>query len=113
MYCDERDMYIRLHKLGFKEGVLCTVKAWHQHIFKPGSTSRNTMASYLTARNRMYITIKHNNSFISFCEFCELSFRYVTKYLIAKIRKNPLADFHKASINGLINGYKNNMNNDL
>ena len=113
MYCDERDIYIRLDKLGFKEGVLCTAKAWHQHVFKPGSTARSTTASYLTARNRMYITIKHNNTFISLCEFFRLYFRYLSRFIISRIRRQPSADNYMASISGLINGYKNNMNNNF
>lgn len=113
MYCDERDMYIRLHKLGYKEGVLCTAKAWHQHIFKPGTTTRSTMASYLTARNRMYITVKHNNSIIAFCEFCRLYFRYTSMLIIAMIKRNSYTDYYRASIKGVINGYKKKMNNDF
>ncbi|MBQ2886607.1 MAG: glycosyltransferase family 2 protein [Alphaproteobacteria bacterium] len=111
MYCDERDMYIRFSKLGYKEGVLCTAKAWHQHVFKPGTATRSTLASYLSARNRIYVTKKHNSSIIAFCEFFRLFIRYVYAYLIAVIRRNSYADFYMASIKGLLNGYMNNMTN--
>ncbi len=111
MYCDERDMYIRFHKLGYKEGVLCTAKAWHQHIFKPGTATRSTIASYLTARNRIYVTKKHNTSIITFYEFFRLFIRYIYAYCIAVMRRNSNADFYLASIKGVVNGYMNNMTN--
>ena len=93
------------------EGVLCTAKAWHQHVFKPGTATRSTLASYLSARNRIYVTKKHNSSIIAFCEFFRLFIRYVYAYLIAVIRRNSYADFYMASIKGLLNGYMNNMTN--
>ena len=111
MYCDERDMYIRFHKLGYKEGVLCTTKAWHQHVFKPGTSTRSTIASYLTTRNRIYITKKHNNSLISFYEFSRLLLRYVLMYIISIIKRSSSTNFYQASIKGLLDGYMNKMTN--
>lgn len=111
MYCDERDMYIRFRKLGYKEGVLCTAKAWHQHVFRPGTVARSTAASYLTSRNRIYVTKKHNTSIITIYEFLRLLIRYIYAYLIALIRRNSYADYYLASIKGLVNGYLNNMTN--
>ena len=40
MYCDERDMYYRGRKLGYKEGVTSSAVAWHQHISTPPSYIR-------------------------------------------------------------------------
>ena len=111
MYCDERDMYIRFHKLGYKEGVLCTPKPWPQHVFKPGTSTRNTIASYLTTRNRIYITKKHNNSLISFYEFSRLLLRYVLMYIISIIKRSSSTNFYQASIKGLLDGYMNKMTN--
>lgn len=109
MYCDERDMYIRFDKLGYKEGVLCSAKAWHQHIFKPGSVKRGNTATYYTLRNRMYITSKHNNKIISISEFIYLYTRYVTLLIINAIKNGEFSDLFLSAIKGLKDGFKGDM----
>ncbi len=104
MYCDERDMFIRFKGLGYREGVLCTALATHEHIFKPGTTRRSTMASYLTARNRIYIAVKYSNFATVFLLFCKLKIRnfYSTiKNLL--FNRNELVD-NIAVMRGLIHG---------
>lgn len=70
MYCDEWDMFIRFDKLGYKEGVLASAKAWHQHIARPGASApRPCGAYYKTARNHIYITRKHCGKAMSIVDF--------------------------------------------
>ena len=111
MYCDERDMYIRFDKLGYKEGILCTAKAWHQHIYKPGTISRSISASYLTARNRIYITSKHNNRIITILVYLRLLFK--TLLIIPKnsIKNRDLLNHDLAVLKGLTKGLLGRMDN--
>ena len=78
MYADERDMFIRYENLGYREGVLCTAKAWHQHVFPKGKGRRSTTAFFLTARNRIYIAAKHNPFYIALGEF---AIRFIVAFM--------------------------------
>ena len=63
MYCDERDMAIRLYKLGYYEAVTKKAVAWHQHINRPGCISRSLYAPFFSSRNCIYLIRKHSNLF--------------------------------------------------
>ena len=104
MYCDERDMYIRFDKLGYKEGVLCTAKAWHQHEYKPGKSVRTPIATYLTVRNRVYITSKYHSSiitlFVGLKFFCLAVLRTVFHTFI----RRELLEYDIATLKGVLQG---------
>lgn len=104
MYSDERDMFIRFDILGYKEGVLCTAKAWHQHEYRPGNSNRTPVATYLTVRNRVYITSKYFNLFVTFFVglrfFCKALLRMA--YHIFKRRE--LWKYDIATIKGVFHG---------
>lgn len=61
MYCDERDVAIRLKKLGYYEVVTKNAVAWHQHIDKEGKTGRSLFAPFYSSRNSIYLIHKHSN----------------------------------------------------
>lgn len=61
MYCDERDVAIRLRKLGYYEVVTKSAVAWHQHINKEGKTGRSLFAPFYSSRNSIYLIYKHSN----------------------------------------------------
>lgn len=81
MYCDEWDMFIRFDKMGYKEGVLSSAKAWHQHVARPGSSVQRSFGTYyLAARNHIYITRKHTNSIVAIIDYL-----FCTSYIIVLI----------------------------
>ncbi|WP_321317215.1 glycosyltransferase [Labilibaculum sp.] len=59
MYNDEIDMYFRMKKCGFIEGVTKESIAWHQHINYPSSQDMSADMAYLNGRNRVYIIKQH------------------------------------------------------
>lgn len=61
MYCDERDVAIRLNKLGFYEVVIKDAVAWHQHINYSGKVERSLFAPFYSSRNTIYLIHKHSN----------------------------------------------------
>lgn len=110
MYCDERDMFIRFEKLGYREGVLCTALASHEHIFKPGMNRRSTMATYLTARNRVYITAKYSNIFMTVFLFFKLLVRSMINMAKSLLRHREQAT-NIAQIKGAFHGLIGKMSN--
>ena len=105
MYNDERDMFIRFDKLGYKEGVLCTAKAWHQHEFRPGSSMRTPIATYLTTRNRVYITSKYYNSFVTFFVGLRLFVLAFLRLLMHTFVRRDIREYDVANIKGVFHGY--------
>lgn len=105
MYSDERDMFIRFDKLGYKEGVLCTAKAWHQHEYRPGASSRTPIATYLTTRNRVYITSKYFNCVVTFFVglrfFCLAFLRMIMHLFI----RQELREYDYATMKGVVHGF--------
>lgn len=70
MYCDEWDMFIRFDKIGYKEGVLASAKAWHQHIARPGAkVPRSYGTLIMAARNHIYVTRKHCGLIIVYIDY--------------------------------------------
>lgn len=69
MYQDERDFAIRLSKEGYIEVASGQARAWHQHQYKPGCSSRALSATYYSNRNKIYVTRKHYGKFLAFGEF--------------------------------------------
>lgn len=61
MYCDERDMAIRLRNIGYCEVVTKSAVAWHQHINKEGKSERSLFAPFYSARNYIYLVRKYSN----------------------------------------------------
>lgn len=61
MYCDERDVAIRLSRLGYYESVIKDAVAWHQHINKDGKSGRSLFAPFYSSRNSIYLIHKHSN----------------------------------------------------
>jgi len=104
MYCDERDMYIRFDKLGYKEGVLCTAKAWHQHIFKPGKTMRTPTAMYLTTRNRVYITSKYYNILTTLLVGLRFFCLAFSRMIMHTFIRREYREYDVANIKGVIHG---------
>lgn len=109
MYCDERDMFIRFNKLGYREGVLCTALASHEHIFKPGMTRRSTMATYLTARNRVYLTAKHSNLFLTLLLYIKITSRGLINMSKSLLRHREQA-INISQIKGAFHGLIGKMN---
>ena len=68
MYCDERDMAIRLCQLGYYEAVTKNAIAWHQHINRPGASGRSLLTSFYSSRNKIYLIHKHGNYFWALME---------------------------------------------
>lgn len=104
MYNDERDMYIRLDKMGYKEGILCTAKAWHQHEYRPGSSMRTPMATYLTTRNRVYITSKYYNCFVTFFVSLRLFVLAFLRLLMHTFVRREIREYDVANIKGVLHG---------
>lgn len=104
MYNDERDMYIRFDKLGFREGVLCTAKAWHQHEYRPGTSMRTPMATYLTTRNRVYITSKYYNFLITFCVGLRLFGLAALRLIMHTFIRRKIREYDIANIKGVVHG---------
>lgn len=104
MYCDERDMYIRFDKLGYREGVLCVAKAWHQHEFRPGKSKRTPIATYLTTRNRVYITSKYHNFIITFFLGLRFLFLAILRIIMHTFSRRELREYDVAIIMGVVHG---------
>lgn len=106
MYCDEWDMFIRFDKLGYKEGVLASAIAWHQHIARPGSIGlRSYDAFFKSARNHIYITRKYCGVFVSIIDYLYSSFWFfilVVSHIIRMDKKKLKMDFF--SLKGLTVG---------
>lgn len=105
MYSDERDMFIRFDKLDYKEGVLCTAKAWHQHEYKPGSSMRTPIATYLSARNRVYITSKYYNFFVTFYVGSRLFTLALLRLIKHTFAKREIRDYDIATLKGVVDGF--------
>jgi len=59
MYNDEMDMYFRMKKCGFIEGVTMESVVWHQHVNYPSSKDLSAKMAYLNGRNRVYVIKQH------------------------------------------------------
>lgn len=112
MYCDEPDMAKRARKLGFKMGVTKNALSWHQHINPNKSVKRPIYAAYLTARNYIYLTKKHDGIFKSLF----LSIYYVflmTLHIVKNIGDKEVTDYYKASYKGVWKGFIGQMDNSF
>ena len=72
MYCDERDVAIRLNRLGYYEAVIKDAIAWHQHVNKVGKVGRSLLAPFYSSRNSIYLILKHSNIIIAICKSFEV-----------------------------------------
>lgn len=112
MYCDERDMYFRLEKLGYYEAVTKTAIAWHQHINRPGSEDRSLRAPYFSSRNSIYLLHKHSGRYKAIiCAMKVLLYEELLLFyhLIHKKNHHKLY-FDRAVIIGTIHGLLKKMN---
>lgn len=113
MYCDERDLSIRFNKAGYKEGVLCSAVSTHQHIFKPGTTHRSTMATFLTMRNRVYISLKYEPSIYAFLLFFRKAIYFSASWLYHNIKNREIREYDVAALKGLLSGIFRDMRNEI
>lgn len=110
MYCDERDMFIRLKKLGFYEAVTKNAVAWHQHQNRPGMSDRSLFAPFFSSRNGIYLIHKHANCFWAWLEFFKV-FIYESILVIYHLLKGELNNckYDRAVIVGSYYGLRKNM----
>lgn len=112
MYCDEHDMAKRSQKMGFKMGVTKSVYSWHQHINPNNGAKRPNYASYLSARNHIYLTKKHDGVFKTIIIVIHY-FLLMTFHLMKNIRNKEGMNYYKISYKGIWNGLVNNMDNSF
>lgn len=63
MYCDELDTMFKACKAGYKFGVIASEYAWHWHINPPNASGmRRSETRYMIARNKVYISKKHQGA---------------------------------------------------
>jgi GT2 family glycosyltransferase len=111
MYCDERDMFIRLDKLGYYEAVTINAKAWHQHINRPGYTNRSLFAPFYSSRNGIYLVHKHANLFWAALESVRvLLYEFLLVFYHLINREPEKLQFDRAVIAGTCYGLLNIMN---
>lgn len=60
MYSDEVDMGLRAAAKGIKMALVADAVAWHQHINPQQTQIRHPYSAYLMARNKVYLSYKHN-----------------------------------------------------
>lgn len=109
MYCDERDMSIRLDNLGYKELVLKDAVAWHQHVNRPGTTGRSLFAPFYSSRNRIYLVHKHSTPFRAYiAAFKTISF--ASLLILYHLLNNRTIDSDRAVICGTYYGLRGKMN---
>lgn len=112
MYGDEQDMAIRSGKNGFKLGVTTKSISWHQHINPFSKNTRSTLASFLSARNYVYLLKKHDNVVnitLLTLFFCALK----TGCIIKNISNKEAIIYHAAAFKGLWYGIRGNMDNSF
>ncbi len=113
MYRDEWDIYARMSKLGYREGVVLCAKCWHQHEYAPGTVvDRSASVLYYVNRNTIYLDKKHAGFIFSVLDGVRLLFRQIL-FLIYHILsfKFKLIKADLRGIQGVLNGFTNNMDN--
>ena len=110
MYCDERDMFIRLDKLGYYEAVTIKAKAWHQHINRPGYKTRSVFAPFYSSRNGIYLVRKHTNLFWAILESLRVLLYELLLSVYHFLKREPeKIKFDRAVIAGTCYGLFNKM----
>lgn len=113
MYCDERDMYYRLEKIGYYEAVTRNAIAWHQHINRPGYSDRSLKAPYFSSRNSIYLLHKHasfGNALLCSLRIVAYQSLLFIYHLLSKSNRHKTS-FDKAVLIGTIHGFHNKMHN--
>lgn len=87
MYSDEVDMGLRAKKAGFEMAVTSNVYSWHQHINPVGNKTRNKYATFLGARNKVYLARKHFGILRCITVFFYLHFLFVILSAKSKFSK--------------------------
>lgn len=109
MYNDEIDMYFRMKKCGFVEGVTKDSVVWHQHVNYPSSNDLSKKMAYLNGRNRVYVIKKHMGLKGIFL-FCYMLF-FESAVFIRDIAKKRSRAIYLNKWKGFWAGLTNNMSN--
>lgn len=115
MYRDEWDIYARMSKLGYREGVVLAAKCWHQHEYAPGTViDRSAAVLYYVNRNTIYLDKKHAGILYAVLDGIRLMSKQCAFFIyhVLKIRfKMTKADI--MGMKGVVNGFVNNMDNSI
>jgi len=111
MYCDERDMGLRIKKSGYKEVVTSQIKCWHQHIsLQTNGEQRNPKTRYLMGRNFIYLAKKHFKKRVVIKDFIR---RVLTQTAIAiyNIDKKAYRHNYYYYMTGMLDALRGKMDN--
>lgn len=111
MYNDEIDMFYRMKKCGFIQGVTKKAIVWHQHINYPVALDLSAKMAYLNGRNRVYIIKKHLGvKGVFLFTYMLLLETAVVLRDISKLRSRRI---YICKWKGFIQGLRNNMDNSF
>lgn len=112
MYCDERDMGIRIKREGYNEVVTSAVACWHQHVnFSSGST-RSPVMRYLMGRNFVYLSKKHFSKRTQVIDFVSRFMRQ-TGLVVKNISNQYYRENYRQYVKGMFAGLRGNMDNSF